>query len=363
MIIIIEPTLKKISFRAFGKKGISTFEWKYEWAGIPFRLQALVSQIAGSEPLEAFAFRLHFGGSLFTAPVRIDAGFPEELARLSGIFPLYIPPACKLIRLFYQAFKEVPQFAFFETSFFSGLPLSETTYPLKNDCCDKSVVAKYGFHGIFHEAHAGLVPDADRIISVVLDRHTTVCAIHEKKPAAVSLGCTPLEGIMSSKSCGDIDPGIIVYLMKEKNVSPYRIDKLLKTESGFYGMTGYDLPPDDLIKFYGKDEKVTLAFSVYKNQILKYIGDYIALLHGFDALVFAGQYAGALGQIIYEIAKDISFLGISLGALPWDVQQPFSRITSGQSAKHIYLNTQDETDIIYHEMQKFLPGTRAGAAA
>ncbi|MHB9154339.1 MAG: hypothetical protein ACYC5N_01445 [Endomicrobiales bacterium] len=350
MIIVVEPGARKTVFSAFGAHRAATFDWSYghetDEASRASRLRDILRRLSGDEPLEALSFRLHSGGSRFRSPVRIDATFPGQLSRLAGSFPLYIPPVARLLRLFSRELKDVPQFAFFETSFFAGLPQSEKQYPVADKYCLDSGIMKRGFHGIFHEANAGTAAREDRMLSVVLDRHTTVCAIRGRAPVAVSLGFSPLEGIMSLKSCGDVDPGIIVYLMKEQGFSLYRIDELLKNKSGFYGMTGYDLPPDGLIRLYGKVARVTLAFDVYKNQLMKHFGDYIALLGGLDSIVFAGRYVRALSPFIYRLAREISFLEMHLIELPWDLRKEFLRVTGENSKRHIFINTREEAAII-----------------
>ncbi len=361
MIIVVEPLPGKISFRAFGARSVSTHEWRADrHAGSRAgQLRDIIRRLAGDEPVEACSFHLHFGGDAGGEPARVTDQFIAALARRAGDFPLYIPSACAVLGLFVETLKDIPQFAFFETSFFSGLPASETLYPLAHTYYRDSSVVKQGYHGIFHGEHAKLFPGEEKIISVVLDRQTTVCAIAKGKPVAVSLGYTPLEGIMSAKSCGDIDPGIIVYLMKEQGYSMYKIDELLKKKSGFLGMTGFDLPLNELATLYGKDEAVTLAFDVYRNQILKYIGDYMSLLRGLGAIVFAGCYAGHLNQIIYQLAKDMAFLGINLDEMPWNSGRDVLRITSARSQRHFYINALDESDIIRRETETLMKAAEA----
>lgn len=358
MIIVAEPSRRTVTLTGFDERKTSPLIWNLERSlaakNVAARLRDAVVRMLGKEPLEALSFRLPFGDESFISPVRIDGDFTARLAELSGRFPLHIPSVCALISLFAGAFPDTPQFAYFETSFFAGLPAREKRYPLAEEYCAGAGILKQGFHGIFHGAHAALPGTGGSMISVVLDRHTTVCAVKDGKPVAVSLGSTPLEGIMSARSCGDIDPGIIVYLMKEQNLSLYKVDELLKNKSGFFGMTGYNLATDELITLYEKDDKVTLAFEVYKNQVLKYIGDYITELEGFDSIVFGGRYTPRMGRIIYALVKDLSFLGVSLARLPWDPRQELCRITSDYSRRHVYINTLDETDIISRSTRKLL---------
>jgi acetate kinase len=341
--------------RAFGTGASRSLDWEYpKAADRATRRKALreaLQRLVGNEPLEALAFHLLFGGTHFKKPVRIGTGFTATLGKLAGTFPLYIPPVCALIDFIRGELRGVPLFAFFETSLFAELPAWEKLYPLADEYNPGDEMAKWGFHGIYHGSNARVPGAGDKVISVVMDRYTTVCAIDGRAPRTVSLGCTPLEGILSRRSCGDVDPGIVVYLMKEQGYSVRRIDEILKHESGFYGMTGYDLPPNELITLYEKDPKVTLAFDLYTTQILKYIGDSIAVLHGFDSVVFAGQYVDALGQIIYRLAKQMTVLQVSLAELPWYTGAEYLRVSAESSKRHFYINRLDETDIISREIR------------
>lgn len=360
MIIIIEPDIRKAVFTAFGKTGSKTHEWKYDAKTRP---ADVLRRLAGGEALEAVSFLLRFGGGHFDRPARIGADFTAELAKEAESFPVYIPHACALITRVTRECAGVPLFAFFESSFFSALPEDEKRYPIDQSYSATRGIAKRGYHGMYHGAHARMFGANDRIVSVVLDRYTTVCALQGGKPRAVSLGCTPLEGIMSARTCGDIDPGVIVYLMKEHGFSLYRVDDMLKNKSGFYGMTGYNLPPDELIKLYGKDDKATLAFDVYANQVLKYLGDCIAVLHGLDTVVFAGRYVAPLAQIVYRLAKEMSFLGITLAELPGETGTELRRITSENSERHVYIHTRGEADLLCRETRELLGNTNPAPAA
>ncbi|MGA2090891.1 MAG: hypothetical protein ABSH12_05450 [Endomicrobiales bacterium] len=358
MIIVAEPCQQSVTLTGFGMRKTLPILWKYDHAFSTQKgsdsLRECISRLMGDETLDAISFRLTFGDDSFKSPVRINDGFSRQLEQFSSRFPLHIPTICAIINLFSYALKGVPQFAYFETAFFSGLPAREKCYPIATHYSSTAEILKHGFHGIYHKWHADQPGVGNNVISIVLDRHTTVCAIRDGSPVAVSLGNTPLEGVMSMRSCGDIDPGIIIYLMKEQNLSPYKIDDILKNKSGFYGMTGFDLPLDDLITLYEKDTKVTLAFDVYKNQILKYIGDYIVELHGFDSIIFGGRHVQGLERIIYALAKDLSFLGMPLVELPWDDSRELCRITADSSLKNIYVNSLDETDIICRDTHNLL---------
>jgi acetate kinase len=353
MIIIVEPAVMQTRFTAFGAAGTVTETWQHTGAASGTaeaeQLTVILRRLTGNEPVEAVAFHLYFGGEFFDKPVRVTAGFISTMKKMAAFSPLYLPAVCGSMELFRTMLKDTPLFAFSETSLFSGLPARERRYPIAPKFFGDSGVMKRGFHGIYHGMHAARFGRHARVISVVLDRYTSVCALDRGTAASVSFGWTPLEGIMSGRSCGDVDPGIIVYLMKEHGYSMYRIDDLLKKESGFYGMTGSDLPPETLIGLYGKVPEVTLAFDVYKNQILKHIGDALTVMNGFEIMVFAGQNVLPFRPIVEGLAKQLSFMGVQVSGAPWDMAAEAFPITAATAERQAYVTTLDEAEIIRRE--------------
>jgi acetate kinase len=245
-------------------------------------------------------------------------------------------------------------FVFFETNFFSRLPNEEKCYAIPVELSKNNSFKRYGYHGIFHEYNAELVSSKSKLISIVFDNKTTVCSALARNPYSISLGYTPLEGIMSASSCGDLDSGIVFYLMKRYGNSLFKIDDILKRQSGFYGLTGYDLKISELIKLYGKDNKVTLAFDVYRNQILKYVGEAISVLGGLDHLIISGSEIKTFLPIIYKLLNDISFLGINLKCLPWSEDSAFVELTTHESDIKVSINYQTVAEIIARKTIKII---------
>jgi acetate kinase len=207
-------------------------------------------------------------------------------------------------------------------------------------------IKRGGFSGLLHSYSLHIAKNKLKIISIVLDSQTTVAAIFKGRPLLVSLGMTPLEGIMGQKSCGDIDPGIIFYLMQKEELNIFQIDNILKEKSGFLGLTGYNIFFKELFSLYGVDKKVTFAFDVYRDQIIKYIGFSLALLEGADAIVFSGKYLDSLRPFIYGLLKRISFLGITLKSLPWQSEGDMVMANSPSSCMSVYLNNLSPVSII-----------------
>ena len=122
-------------------------------------------------------------------------------------------------------------------------------------------------------------------------------------------------------------------------------------------MTGYNLSMPELITLVNKDHKVNQALNLYTNQILKHIGDSIGMLGGFDTLIFAGRYVKAFNQVIFDLLKTISCMGLSLREYPWDYKVDLLRISSDNSARQVYINNLKESDIIHMETRRILGNT------
>ncbi|HNW39561.1 MAG TPA: hypothetical protein PL125_02875 [Candidatus Omnitrophota bacterium] len=358
MILVIDTNLKEVKFWVFKKNQIETpplfFVKDLEELKASKNLKQEILNLTGRGRISAISFRVLFGGDFFDQTIVIDQDFFTKFSKLTDLFPFYIPAMSNILKIFYREFEDVPQVAFFETAFFSRLPPAEKFYAIPHEFYQENRIKKWGFHGIFHEANSNIFPCAGKCISIVFDKQTTVCAVNDHQPFSISLGYTPLEGVMSRTSCGDLDPGIVFYLMNVHKFSIYKIDDMLKNESGFLGLTGYDLELKELVKFYGQDPKVNLAFEIYQGQIIKYIGEGISVLGGVDNIIFAGSQVDALLPIIHSLIKRISFLGINMKSLPWKDKKETFQITSPESKIKAYLNRMDLPAIIYYETVKFL---------
>lgn len=356
MFLVVDRNPESIDIRAFGKDGFGrpVPVEDGDVAGDPEALRKSVRAAVGKGRISAISFRILFGGDCFDGPVLIDTVFFEKFGRLTELFPFYVPPVIDMIKRFQSAFRDVPLIAFFETSFFRMLPDEEKYYALPLEYCEENKIRKWGFHGIYHEANSGVVPAAKKVISVVFDKQTTVCAVRDKSPLSISLGYTPLEGVMSRTSCGDLDPGIVFYLMNVHKYSIYQIDDMLKNESGFVGLTGYDIEIGEMLRLLGKDAKVDLAFDVYRAQMMKYIGEGISVLGGLEEIVFSGSNVLLFSPVIHDIVKRISFLGINLASLPWEGSGDVLRVSSAESKIKVYVNKMDIAKIIFLRSKAFL---------
>ncbi|MDD4294421.1 MAG: hypothetical protein PHP69_02785 [Candidatus Omnitrophica bacterium] len=356
MVIIIEPALKEIKITYFNNKNPlssgNLILTGVEESEVPNELLKILEHPDGKERIDAICFKIAFGGDIFSSPAKIDKEFLKKFLQLIDFSPLYISFILRLLKAFVQSSKKIPLIAFFDTSFFNCLPKTKKYYSLPWDIQKKNNIKKYGFHGLYHKANSDLVKKQVKLISIILDKQSTVCAIKNNKPYSISLGRTPLEGIMSQTSCGDVDLGMILFLMKNHGFSLYQIDQILKNESGFFGITGYNLSVAELTPLYGKDKKITLAFKIYESQILKYIGEALSILEGIDEIIFSGSYTKDLTQIIYNLVKQMSFMGITLSETPWDTKETKTIITTKDSKVKVTINRTNLSQIIFNELKR-----------
>src|SRR5690606_1721658 len=156
----------------------------------------------------------------------------------------------------YTLFPDPPFLVFFETGLFLNLPEIEKKYAVNSGNKEADKYLKSGFHGIWHSYNSQIPINPNKTISIVLDKTTTICAFNKKEPVSTSYGSSDLGGIMGNLSCGDIDPGIIFYLMKKNGYSLFKMDEILKNQSGFKGLTNINKNLDILIREYEKNEDV-----------------------------------------------------------------------------------------------------------
>ena len=357
MIVVVSLSLKQTEIWTF-KQGLGllpqSFTLDTQDILISKNLDFYLKKLKKKNTIKAISFRVLFGGDYFKKPCLVDKNFYQKFRKLLSLYPFYVPLAEKVIKSFRASIAKVPFFVFFETSFFSNLPQEAKRYSLPYKYSSNSNIRRWGFGGIYHEFNAKEVLSGAKVISIVLDRQTTISSVYKNKPLSTSLGYTPLEGVMGKTSCGDLDPGIIFYLMKKYKFSIHQIDDVLKNQSGFLGVSGYDLDLFQLYKLYGKDSNVTLSFDIYKTQIFKYIGEGISMLGGLDCIVVSGPHLSALLPIVYAILKTIYFLGLSLKNLPWPNNENVSEISNKDSKIKAYLNHTPLEEIIYYNTKKYL---------
>jgi acetate kinase len=267
----------------------------------------------------AIAHRVVHGGDRFVEACVIDNSVEAEITRLAPLAPLHNPVALRWIQACRDAFgRDVLQVAVFDTAFFSDLPRFARTYPLPKALNDTHRLRRYGFHGLAHQSMwqrwCALRPDLDqggRIITLQLGSGCSMTAIDRGKPQDTSMGFSPLEGLMMATRSGDLDPGLITYLQQREQLSTGAIETILNRQSGLLGVSGEADMQRLLLR---DDEDARLALAMYCHRVRKYLGAYLAVLGGADAVLLGGGVAENTPVVRESILANMEWTGLALDA-------------------------------------------------
>ena len=269
--------------------------------------------------LAVAAHRVVHGGERLRHPCAIDAAIEAEIERLIPLAPLHNPPALAWIRAARAALGAgVPQVAVFDTAFYAVLPEAARTYAIPRALAAKHGLRRFGFHGLAHEAMwrrwrelRPEVPDGGRVISLQLGAGCSMTAIHAGRAMDTSMGFSPTEGLMMATRSGDVDPGLITYLQQHEGLTPAATEKLLNRESGLLGLAG---EADMRALLVREDADAKLAIEMYCRRARKYLGAYLALLGGADAILFGGGVGENAATVRAGILAGMEWAGIALDA-------------------------------------------------
>ena len=267
------------------------------------------------DEINAVGHRVVHGGEKFAHSTLITSEVKEVLHELVELAPLHNPANIMGIEACEKVLPGVPNVAVFDTAFHQTMKPDHFLYPLPYEWYENYKVRRYGFHGTSHryvsERLAEITGRNDlKIITCHVGNGASITAIDSGKVIETSMGLTPLEGLMMGTRCGDIDPAIVPFMMKKENLTPDQIDTIMNKKSGVLGVSQISSDHRDIEGGYneGKEREVTVM-NMYTNAILKYIGSYVALLQGVNAIVFT---AGVLENSMLQrrlIASQLGWLG------------------------------------------------------
>ena len=264
----------------------------------------------------AVGHRTVHGGATFQQSVRIDDAVIAKLHELSDLAPLHNPPAIAGIEAAMRVLPDVPHVAIFDTAFFSTLPAEAYTYALDREVMREHGIRKYGFHGTSHQYVSQQAAEfLDRplkdlkIIVCHLGNGASISAIDGGVAVDTSMGLTPLEGLVMGTRSGDVDPGLHKFL-GSKGMTLAQIDTFLNKQSGMLGLCGFTDMRDVATEIADGNEDARLALDVYVHRLVSYIGSYIAVLGGVDALCFTagvGENAAHVRRPVIERLRGLGF--------------------------------------------------------
>lgn len=270
---------------------------------------------AASDGLAAIGHRIVHGGPNFTAPVRLNADVIEQLALLTPMAPLHqeacLSPARRLLSLL----PEVTQVGCFDTAFHAGLKPPASRFALPRHY-EESGVRRYGFHGLSYEFIASRLKAISpalaekNIVVAHLGNGASLCAMRDGCSVDTTMGFTPLDGLVMGTRCGAIDPGILLYLQRERGVSLQDLEQMLYRESGLLGVSGI---ASDMRKLTSSsDPRAAEAIELFVFEAAKAVCAMAQTLEGLDVLVFTGGIGANAAGIRAQICQRLRWLGVEL---------------------------------------------------
>lgn len=287
-------------------------------------LETLVSgptaAISSLDEIDAIGHRIVQGGKYFSRSVLIDEDVISKIDELAELAPLHNGAALMGIRACQKHMPNKPMVAVFDTSFFQTLPPKAYMYPLPYELCEKYDIRKYGAHGTSHryiaERAAAFLqePLEDlKLITCHIGNGCSISAIDHGVATDTSMGLTPLDGLMMGTRCGAIDPAIVPFIMEHENLSCSEVNNLMNKESGLLGISGISNDLRSIRKASEEgDVRAQLAYDMYSNSIKKYIGSYIAVMGGVDAIVLTAGVGENCDKMRRMIFTGLQPLGIQI---------------------------------------------------
>ncbi|MDE5772858.1 MAG: acetate kinase [Muribaculaceae bacterium] len=278
--------------------------------------------IKSYDEIDAVGHRVVHGMDKFSKSVLIT---PEVIAKVKECYPvapLHNPANITGIEAVSDILPDVPQVGVFDTAFHQTMPAKAFMYALPYEAYEKYGVRRYGFHGTSHRyvsrracEFLGVPYDKQRIITCHIGNGASITAIKDGVSVDTSMGLTPTEGLMMGTRVGDVDPGALVYLMKQEGLDADGLSNLIQKRSGVAGVSEISSDMRDIEDAVARgEEKAILALDMYEYRILKYIGAYTAVLGGVDIIVFTGGVGENQLSTREKICKQLAFLGVTFNA-------------------------------------------------
>lgn len=277
--------------------------------------------IASLAEIEAVGHRVVHGGENFARSQRVDESVLQALDELVELAPLHNPHNIAGIRAATRVFGPgVPQVAVFDTAFHQTLPETAFLYGLPYQLYRRYRVRRYGFHGTSHRSVAhrfrqltGRSREDTRLITLHLGNGASACAIRGGNSVDTSMGFTPLEGLIMGTRAGDLDAAILDHVANKEGLTLSQVELLLNKQSGLLGLSGLTADMRELLKEIAEhdDRRARLAVEVFCYRVRKYIGAYLAVLDGADAIIFAGGIGENAAEVRARICAGLEWLGIT----------------------------------------------------
>ncbi|GAB1416401.1 acetate kinase [Paludibacter sp.] len=351
--------------RADGQKVILEGEILEHQIAVEYILGVLTSKKHGSiksiDEISAVGHRVVHGGEKFNSSVLITDEVIKKIEECIDIAPLHNPPNLSGIRAISELLPEVPQVAVFDTAFHQTMPDYAYMYGIPYTLYQKYGIRRYGFHGTSHRyvsrracEFLGLDYDNTKIITAHIGNGASITAINNGKSVDTSMGFTPIEGLMMGTRSGDVDLGVVTFLMEKEMINSSSVSTLFNKHSGVLGVSGISSDMRDIEKAIEEgNDRAKLALDIYEYRMIKYIGSYFAALNGADVLVFTGGVGENQTATRERVCNSFKYMGVKIDKTinANSRGQEVSISTPDSSVKVVVIPTDEEYMIASDTMQ------------
>ncbi len=278
------------------------------------------SPVKSASDVTAVGHRVVHGGERFSSAVRIDDAVAEAIADAFDLAPLHNPANLKGIEAARRALPDAVQVAVFDTAFHQTMPPEAYSYAVPERLRRRHRIRRYGFHGPSHYyvsrrlyEISDIKANASRVISCHLGNGASVCAIRNGQSVDTSMGLTPLSGLVMGTRCGDVDASLVFELVEKDELPLSEVHTLLNRHSGLLGLSGYASDMRDLLKEASAgDARCRHAIDVFCYRARSYLGQYMAVLNGCDAIIFTAGIGEHSPEVRGQICAGLENLGLRL---------------------------------------------------
>jgi acetate kinase len=327
------------------------------------RLDGLLREFLGSAPtIDVVGHRVVHGGPTFSEPIVLRESVDQRLETLAQLAPLHNPPATEAIRALLRLLPGIPQVACFDTSFHSQMPPSAYTYPVPRSWSTRWGIRRYGFHGLSHDwasQRAAALMERPigslRLVTAHLGSGASLAAVRAGRSVDTTMGFTPLEGLAMATRSGSLDPGIMLWVLRNTDLGVDEVEQALESESGLFGMSG--VSGDLRVVIDAADAgnpDAALAYEVYSHRIRTSIASMAASMGGVDAVVFTGGAGERSARLRHDTCSSLEFLGIELDGRANDGATEEAVVSTTRSAVKVAVVAAREDRVIAQQVRGVL---------
>jgi acetate kinase len=312
-----------------------------------------LQQQAAAKNLDAVGHRVVHGGAKYSHPQRITTELAADLEKLVPLDPEHLPHEIKAMEAIGRLFPALTQVACFDTAFHHDMPRLAQIYPLPRQF-ESEGMRRYGFHGLSYEfimdelrRTAGAAVADGRVVVAHLGNGASMAAVRHGQSVDTTMGLTPTGGLVMSTRTGDLDPAVILYLLREKGLTVHAVNDLVNRQAGLLGVSGTSSDMADLLTCEAKDPHAAEAVGLFCYQAKKLLAGLVAVLGGLDTLIFTAGIGENAPAIRARICSDLAFLGIQVDPSRNNANAPIISPDDGAVVVRV-MKTNEELMIARH---------------